>query len=375
MSSVYNTNSYTTVNVPVTITRYINKSVFVSNGYQFNSYTVRIEDSSYNHFTGRIAYEETNYTNSSLLLDTFTTDFPLTSLTKKVYFHPITNQYINEIYFELNSTSIQLHHPYYFNFTGNISLKNNQGIPVKTSPRIFFALDQWRSPQAGDVGTSAVLPSSLLPAKVTYASASTDVSNTWTYQHDSQLKVIFNQRAQLLNSDGVGIYKDGAWYLDTDGSGTWNAGTGPTISVHTGWTSVPGDWNGDGKSEIGVYQNGVWYQDYNGNGVWDAGVENVSMFGASAWTPTVGDWNGNGKTTIGVYKDGVWYLDRDGSGTWSAGDTATMYRASGWTPVTGNWNGDASGTKIGVYKDGAWYLDNDGSGTWNAGDMANNFGV
>ena len=129
-------------------------------------------------------------------------------------------------------------------------------------------------------------------------------------------------------STRVGVYKDGTWYLDMDGSGTWNAGDRANNFGAPGWTSVPGDWNGDGKTEISVYQNGVWYQDYNGNGAWDTGVDNVSMFGALGWTPTVGDWNGNGKTKIGVYKDGVWYLDNDGSGTWSAGDAANMFGAA-----------------------------------------------
>ena len=46
-----------------------------------------------------------------------------------------------------------------------------------------------------------------------------------------------------------------------------------------GWTSVVGDWNGDGKTKIGIYKDGVWYLDYNGNGVWDTGIDKVDIFG------------------------------------------------------------------------------------------------
>ena len=116
------------------------------------------------------------------------------------------------------------------------------------------------------------------------------------------------------------------------------------------------------KIEIGVYQDGAWYLDYDGSGTWNAG-DRANGFGAPGWTPVVGNWNGDATgTKIGVYQDGTWYLDNDGSGTWNAGDRVNGFGAPGGTPVVGNWNGDATGTKIGVYQNGTWYLDNDGSG-------------
>ena len=32
---------------------------------------------------------------------------------------------------------------------------------------------------------------------------------------------------------------------------------------------VAGDWNGDGNDEVGVFRNGAWFLDYNGNRYWD----------------------------------------------------------------------------------------------------------
>jgi hypothetical protein len=89
----------------------------------------------------------------------------------------------------------------------------------------------------------------------------------------------------------IGVYKEGIWYLDYDGSGTWNAGDRANMFGAIGWMPLIGDWNGDNKAEIGVYQNGVWYLDSNGNGAWDNGVDYAYSFGAPGWTPVPGKWS------------------------------------------------------------------------------------
>ena len=88
----------------------------------------------------------------------------------------------------------------------------------------------------------------------------------------------------------IGVYQNGAWYLDNDGSGTWNAGDRANVFGAISWTSVLGDWNGDSKSEIGIYKDGTWYLDYNGNGAWDSGIDKVYSFGTFDWTPIIGKW-------------------------------------------------------------------------------------
>jgi hypothetical protein len=60
-------------------------------------------------------------------------------------------------------------------------------------------------------------------------------------------------------------------------------------------TDIPitGDWNGDGITNIGVFRNGAWYLDYNGNGKWDPGVDitvPVGSFGLSNDIPITGVW-------------------------------------------------------------------------------------
>ena len=133
----------------------------------------------------------------------------------------------------------------------------------------------------------------------------------------------------------LGIYNNGAWYLDYDGDGVYTAGVDKAYGFGApNWTPIVGDWNGDGKQEPGVYKDGMWYLDYNGDGVYIAGTDKNYGFGASGWTPVVGDWNGDGKTEIGVTNGASWYLDKTGTGN-SATATNYYFGATGWLPVAG----------------------------------------
>ncbi len=167
-----------------------------------------------------------------------------------------------------------------------------------------------------------------------------------------------NVATQILSNVKIGIYQNGSWYLDKNG--TANVPTATYYSFGApGWQNVTGDWTGDGKTKIGVYQNGSWYLDKVGTG--SAATATFYGFGAPGWTPVVGDWTGDGKTKIGVYQNGSWYLDKVGTGSAA---TATLYGfgAPSWKPVVGDWNGDGK-TKVGIYKNGSWYLDKVGTGS------------
>jgi PKD repeat protein len=225
-------------------------------------------------------------------------------------------------------------------------------------------------------GTSSTSPVHSYEAGTWYPTLTVTNSSGSTTSLITPARTINAIPAPALAPTRIGVYQNGAWYLDNDGSGTWNTGDRVNTFGTLGWTSIVGDWNGDNKTEIGIYKDGTWYLDYNSNGIWDTGIDQVYIFGTVGWTPIAGNWNGDTTgTKIGIYKDGTWYLDNDGSVTWNAGDRANAFGAAGWGPEVGNWNGDATGTKIGIYKEGAWYLDNDGSGTWNTGDRANTFGA
>ena len=178
----------------------------------------------------------------------------------------------------------------------------------------------------------------------------------------------------VIKTSRIGVYHDGTWYVDLSGNGVWD-GT-PTDGIHTfgegltGAVPVVGDWTGTGTTKIGVYLDGIWYLDLDGSRMWDGTpTDGVYTFGdgLTGSVPVTGDWTGTGTSKIGIYLDGTWYLDLDGSGTWDGTPTDGVYTfgdgLTGAVPVVGDWTGTGT-TKIGVYLDGIWYLDLDGGGTW-----------
>lgn len=165
----------------------------------------------------------------------------------------------------------------------------------------------------------------------------------------------------------IGVFRNSAWYLDADGNGSWITGVDTKVDAFGLATDVPvtGDWNGDGATEIGVFRNGAWSLDADGSGTWTAGIDIVyAAFGSGSDIPITGDWNDDGRTEIGVFRNGTWYLD-NGDGIFSAGppDAVFAFGLAGDIPVTGDWNGDGV-TDVGVFRNGDWHLDTDGSRSW-----------
>ena len=345
LSSSYHTSAHKTIFNPITFKRYVNRSIFLSDSYQFNSYELNFEENTYDRYGGIVKYEENFYSNSSILYDTFYTDLPLTDLKKGSYLHPITKQYISEINFTLQNSLIQLHHPYHINFTAAIKLRNNAGSPVKCYPRAMFALTRLGPNLPGETSLTASMPSSLLPAHVTSATATTNVINSWQYRNSSQLKLAFKQATQLIEPEKIGIFRPSnhMFYLKN--------GTATTVINWGTSTDLPvtGDWNGDGKTDVGVYRPSV-HTFYLRNGTTTA-----INWGASTDLPVTGDWNGDRITEIGVYRPSAhtFYL-KNGTTT-----TSVNWGTSTDLPVTGDWNRDGR-TDVGVYRPSAhmFYLKN-----------------
>jgi len=115
-----------------------------------------------------------------------------------------------------------------------------------------------------------------------------------------------------VDGDGIseiGVYRPstGQWYFDLDNDG-WGgcttdvpAGTDLCLGPFGAPTDKPvtGDWNSDGVAEIGVYRQGTWYIDFNGSGTWEdpatapdpATADQVhNNFGGAADIPVTGIW-------------------------------------------------------------------------------------
>ena len=180
-----------------------------------------------------------------------------------------------------------------------------------------------------------------------------------------------------MGKDEVGLYLNGNWWLDTNGDGVLDSGDAQFTFGFSGSDVVPvvGDWNGAGKTEVGVYANGAWFRDYDNSHTWDAA--NQAQLAYLGWNdngthtviPVPGNWAGDGKTEMGVYCQGVWFLDSTGSGQWDGNHTYWGWAGS-LIPVVGNWTGSSAKSQFGVYNQGAWFLDYDNSHLWDAANQA-----
>jgi hypothetical protein len=143
----------------------------------------------------------------------------------------------------------------------------------------------------------------------------------------------------------------------------WADSTGSVIPV-------PGDWNGDGKTEVGVYCQGAWFRALDATATTMAPVTYLGWWVADPKTviPVPGDWGGDQKTDMGVYCNGAWFRDTTGSGAWDGG-----WSYWGWyptpqstpVPLVGDWNWDGK-DELGIYALGAWFRDADSTHDWDA---------
>ena len=171
----------------------------------------------------------------------------------------------------------------------------------------------------------------------------------------------------------IGIYRDGNWFFDYNGSGNWDdCAIDKCIGGFRGNPEdipIVGDWNGKGITKMGVFNQGTWILD-NGNGIYEGcGIDScLGPFGGYPGDiPVIGDWRGDGVSKIGIYRAGQWYLDMNGNGGWDGCEIDkcidTFWGYAEDIPVVGDWNGDGI-SKIGIYRYGNWYLDFNGNGVW-----------
>ena len=102
------------------------------------------------------------------------------------------------------------------------------------------------------------------------------------------------------NGDGrskVGTFRpsDGYFYLDYNGNGQWDGcGTDRCLQIGlNGDIPLVGDWNGTGTDKVGAFRpsDGFFYLDYNGSGTWDGcGTDRCLQIGLNGDIPFVGKW-------------------------------------------------------------------------------------
>jgi FG-GAP-like repeat len=98
----------------------------------------------------------------------------------------------------------------------------------------------------------------------------------------------------------------------------------------SGFIPVPGDYDGDGKTDAAVYQSstGNWFIQGSSAGFFTPALN----FGGSGFVPVAGDYDGDGETDAAVYQSstGNWFVKGSSAGFFAP---ALNFGGSGFLPV------------------------------------------
>jgi hypothetical protein len=154
---------------------------------------------------------------------------------------------------------------------------------------------------------------------------------------------------------------DSLWFaLSSSGGGPFQIYFGATSDI-----PVPGDYNGDGKTDAVIFRpaTGLWYGPQTGAAV----IVIQMVLGQTGDVPIPGDYDGDGKTDPAIYRPstGLFFAVLSGGGVKS-----TTFGASGDVPVPRDYDGDGS-TDFAIYRAnatadhlGLWYSPLSGGGLY-----------
>lgn len=198
------------------------------------------------------------------------------------------------------------------------------------------------------------------------------------YTFSPQKRTYFNISTNQTNGDYTGTLQVQPSDFDGDGmsdiavwrpsNGVWHVQNSVDNSYNSlqfggaefGDVAVPGNYDGDKKTDYAVYRSGIWYIRQSSN----AQVRST-QFGLAGDKPVAGDYDGDGKTDLAVWRpsDSVWYIWRSSDG----GYDFRQFGLNGDIPLAGDYDGDGK-TDITIWRPstGVWYVQQSSDGSYRA---------
>ncbi|HVE55984.1 MAG TPA: Ig-like domain-containing protein [Pyrinomonadaceae bacterium] len=198
------------------------------------------------------------------------------------------------------------------------------------------------------------------------------------YTFSPQKRTYFNLAASQTNADFTGTLQlqpsdfdgdgmsdiavwrpsNGVWHLQRSSDNSYNALQ--FGGAQFGDVAVPGNYDGDKKTDYAVYRAGIWYIRQSSNG-----QVRTAQFGLANDKPVAGDYDGDGKTDLAVWRpsDGVWYIQRSSDG----GYDFRQFGLNGDTPLAGDYDGDGK-TDLTIWRGstGVWFVQQSSDGNYRA---------